>query len=575
VEAGAFFAELKRRRVIRALVGYGIASFAVLQIVEPLMHGFHWPDAILSYVVVALAAGFPIVVALAWIFDVESAGIKRTVPVRPMRARTAIVLTAIGVAAAVPGLVWYLAIRRPPPSSPNASIAVLPFVNLSPDKEQEYFSDGISEEIINALAHVEGLRVAGRTSSFSFKGKNEDLRAIGEKLNVATVLDGSVRREGTRVRISAQLVNAADGYHLWSEQFDRDLTGIFLLQDEISRSVVEALKVRLLGGKAVDVSDHRTANLDVYLDYMSGMQSFNRNSEDGFRRAVDAYERAIARDPSYAPAWAALASAVFALGDAFGDSPAAVSEAHRRATEAAQRAVTLGPDLAEAWDSRALVRWQVAFDWAGAQADLKRALSLKPGDPVIRKDYADVLATLGRLREAIAEAQKAAAIDPLSGRLWNALGRYYNATGQTDLARSALNRALEITPDSFSSPYHLATSYLLDRQPRAALGAIAGYRNEGNRLIATAMAEHDLGHPQESKRVMDTAVSKYGHVLAFQIAEGYAWLGMHDAAFAWLARAHAQHDGGITLVKFSPLLRSLRDDPRYAALLRTLNLQQD
>ena len=574
MEAGAFLAELKRRRVIRALVGYGIASFAVLQIIEPLMHGLHWPEATLSYVVVALAAGFPIVVALAWIFDVRGGSIHQTLPAGPMRARTAIVLAAIGLAAAVPVLVWYFVIT-PPATSPGKSIAVLPFVNLSPDNEQEYFSDGISEEIINALAHVEGLRVAGRTSSFSFKGRNEDLRAIGERLNVATILEGSVRREGTRVRISAQLVNAADGYHLWSEQFDRDLTGIFALQDEISRSVVEALKVRLVGGKTVDASDHRTANLDVYLDYMSGMQLFSRNSEEGFRGAVKAYERAIARDPSYAPAWAALADAVFSLADAFGDSPAAVSEGHRRATEAAERAVKLGPDLAEAWASRAVLRWQLAYDWAGAQADLKRALSLKPGDAVIRKDYAEVLASLGRLREAIAEAEKAAAIDPLSARLWNALGRYYNFTGQTDLARSALNRALEIAPESFSSPYFLATSYLLDRQPKAALAAIAGYRIEGFRLLATAMAEHDLGHPQESKRAMETVASKYGHLGAFQIAEGYAWLGMRDAAFAWLTRAHAQHDGGLTGVKCSPLLRSLRDDPRYAALLRKLNLPQD
>ena len=213
--APPLIAELQRRRVFRALVGYGIAAFAVLQIIEPLMHGLHWPDAVLSYVVVALAAGFPIVVSLAWIFDVNAGRIERTPPAEGFRRRwVAPLLIGIGLLTAAPGLYYYLVVRAPrtPAVSPQASIAVLPLVNLSRDPDQEYFADGLAEELLDLLAKVPGLHVAARTSAFSFKGKNDDARTIAEKLNVATLLEGSVRKSGDQVRITTQLINAEDGY---------------------------------------------------------------------------------------------------------------------------------------------------------------------------------------------------------------------------------------------------------------------------------------------------------------------------------------------------------------------------
>ena len=243
--------ELKRRRVFRAMVGYGIAAFAVLQIVEPVMHGLHWPDAVLSYVVVALAAGFPIVVTLAWIFDVQGGRLERTEGGRP-GIRRLLLLAGIGVLAAAPGLIWYFGFRgrsQTPPASP--SIVVLPFANLSGDKENDYFSDGMTEEIINALANVEGVHVVARTSAFSFKGKNLDVRKIGAELNVATVLEGSVRREGNQLRVFAQLIGVADGYHLWSKSYDRELKGVFSVEDELARAIVLALKPKLMRDRAL------------------------------------------------------------------------------------------------------------------------------------------------------------------------------------------------------------------------------------------------------------------------------------------------------------------------------------
>jgi len=315
-------AELKRRRGFRALVGYGIASFAVLQIIEPVMHGLHWPEAVLSYVVVALGLGFPLVVALAWVFDVKAGRLERTAPASGLRgARLAAVITGIGVLAAAPGLAWYLFLRpgvRSPPSDearrakldavPPASdiravpsIAVLPLVNLSRDPDQEYFADGLAEELLNLLAKVPGLHVAGRTSSFSFKGKSEDLRAIGQKLNVKTVLEGSVQRAGDRLRITTQLINTADGYHVWSETYDRRLTDVFAVQDEIARSVVAALKVQLLPEKTAALERPAT-NPDAYAQVLLGRHLIVRGSLQGYQLALAAFRKAVELDPKYAPA---------------------------------------------------------------------------------------------------------------------------------------------------------------------------------------------------------------------------------------------------------------------------------
>ena len=316
--AESFIAEFKRRRVFRALVGYGIASFAVLQIIEPVMHGLHWPDEVLSYLVVALALGFPLVVGLAWIFDVNAGRIERTEPSNMRGARLALLLAGIGLVAAAPGLVWFFVLRRPPSpirsaQDPTPSIAVLPLVNLSSDKEQEYFSDGLSEELLNLLARVPGLRVAARTSAFAFKGKNEDVSEIAQKLRVATILEGSVRKAGDQIRITTQLINASDGYHLWSETYDRKLTDVFAVQDEIAQSVVAALKLRLL--QPPTSKERRTVEPEAFNQYLLAKQFYHRNNIDDYRRAQQIFQKAVALDPAYAPAWAGLALATFWVAD--------------------------------------------------------------------------------------------------------------------------------------------------------------------------------------------------------------------------------------------------------------------
>ena len=457
------FTELKRRRVFRALVGYGIAAFAVLQIIEPIMHGLHWPDAVLSYVVAALAVGFPVVVSLAWIFDVNAGRIERTGPSASpggLRGlRLVLVLVGIGVLAAAPGTVWYFLIRgiaRPTTGSgpaterPMPSIAVLPFVNLSPDKEQEYFSDGIAEEILNALAQVEGLKVAGRTSSFYFKGKNEDLASMAAKLHVATLLEGSVRKSGDRVRITAQLINAADGYHLWSKQYDRDLGDIFKVQGELATAVVEALRVKLLPGTTLSSKVRPTQNPEAYRLFLLGRSLDILGSEESLRRSVAALEKAVALEPSYAPAWEWLSTA---RANILLEAPRAEFQPRARdVLDAAERAIVVDPDYAGGYAIRGWIRANLFWDWAGGQSDVERALTLSSRNEEALNNYATVVQKLGRLKEAIATQQKVVEIEPLASIAWGNLGGYLMEDGQLGPAREACGRSREISPDYAPGP---------------------------------------------------------------------------------------------------------------------------
>src|SRR6267378_6255737 len=384
------FAELGRRRVFRALVGYGVAAFAVLQVIEPIMHGLHWPDAVLSYVVVALALGFPIVVTLAWIFDVRGGRVERTLPApsaSPLKgARLALLLVGIGLLAATPGVVWYFVVRgigKPAASQPAPSIAVLPFVNLSSDKENEYFSDGMTEEIINALANVEGLRVVARTSAFSFKGKNLNVRQIGEGLNVATVLEGSVHRQGNQLRIVAQLVGAADGYHLWSKSYDRELKSVFALEDEIARSIAQALRHKLLRGGVKPSTTSQEAH-DLYL---KGRYFWEKRNSEALHQAVSYYQQAIDKDPAYALAYVGLADVTVARVDYEGASPAEVLPVAKRA---ALRALEIDPGLAEAHASLGLISLY-DFDWQTALKEFRAAIELKPDYATAHKFYGQAL----------------------------------------------------------------------------------------------------------------------------------------------------------------------------------------
>ena len=498
--------------------------------------------------------------------------------------RIALALAAIALVAA--GGAYLVATRRPatetagPATAATAlpSVAVLPFADLSPGKDQEYFADGVAEEILNALSHVEGLRVTGRTSSFSFKGKSVQIQEIGRQLNVGAVLEGSVRREGDQVRITAQLVNAADGYHVWSESYSRQISGIFEVQDDVSRAVVEALKVKLVPGKGPGGSEGRTANPESYNYYLMGLHHGAQRSFEGAQRSRAAFEKALALDPGNAQAQAALAGAIFGLYafNAGTTTTAAEDEDIRRqAMAAAEKAVAMAPSLAEAYRVRGYLRLSV-FDWAGGRADLERALALAPNDPGALSNYALLMGVFGKLADGIVLAKRAVELDPLAGG-WGTLGHLYMGNGQFSLAGSAVDRALEIIPGNPFVRGLRVEIHLLQGQPEAALASARRIADPSDvyRLQGVARAEHDLGHVAESDRVLEELISRWGYGAQYQIAQVYAWRGDADRAFEWLERAWRERDPGICYVKYDPILRKIRGDPRYPALLKKMNLPVD
>ncbi|MDQ2979283.1 MAG: protein kinase, partial [Acidobacteriota bacterium] len=488
----------------------------------------------------------------------------KRIPLIPVAAGVAVLLAAAAVA-------FFRGRPAAPPTTASLSIAVLPFTNLSGDKEQEYFSDGLSEELMGLLTKVKELHVAGRTSSFAFKGKTEDLASIGQKLHVATVLEGSVRRSGDQLRVSTQLVNVADGYQIWAEKYDRKMTEVFAVQDEIAGAVVAALKVKLLPQERRVGSQRRTSNPEAYNQYLLGRQFATRANPEGDRLAVAAYQRAIKLDPNYAAAYAALAGAEYWLAESAGGTAEAVATEKEQAMAAAEKAIALDPDLADGYLGRGLVRYGITWDWIGAQTDIERALSLDPGDSRIQIVYSYILSSLGRLPEAIVTAKKAIELDPLSARGGSNLGRYLNALGQLPQARQALTGALEINPEDEYVHFNLGTTLLLEGQPKAAL---AEFRRAGDArgLAGVAMAEHDLGHTQESQKALDELIARHAQDSALHIAQVYAWRGDRDKAFEWLDRAYAQRDAGLAELKCDPLIVKLYSDPRYAAILKKMNL---
>jgi serine/threonine protein kinase/tetratricopeptide (TPR) repeat protein len=485
---------------------------------------------------------------------------------------------ALGAAVVVLIAVAFLGVHflhRGSPTAPQAvvpSIAVLPFTNLSGDKEQEYFSDGLSEELMGLLTKVKQLHVAGRTSSFAFKGKDTKLAEIGRELNVATVLEGSVRRSGDRLRVSTQLVSVADGYQLWAETYDRTLSDVFAVQDDIAGAVVAALKVTLLPQERPPTSQHRTANSEAYNEYLLGNRLRSAGTEEAHRRSIEAYERATALDPEYAAAYAGLALAQLRLAGFLGAKE--VEVLHQKALAMIGKALSLEPALPDAYVARGYLRWMsLPLDCDGARADFERAIALDPGSVNAHVGFGQFLTLVGRVVEATVELRRATTLDPLSAVAWCYLGNCLLFRGDLPGTRQALTRAVEISPEDVVSNYLLGLVPLLEHNPQGALSVLDRYHPaEWVRLMCVAMAEHDLGHTKSSQQALDELIAKYAWNSAYQVAQVYAWRGNRTKAFEWLDRAYTQHDLGLPRCKIDPFLAKLRSDPRYEALLRRMHL---
>jgi TolB-like protein len=567
--------------VIRAMIGWGIFAFAVLQIYEPVMHGLRLPEWTLSVVVLTLAAGFPATMVLAWIFDLGPGGIARTAPSLDdtpslaRRFRVGLLLVGLGVVVAVPGLAWYAWQTRNQPAAEvkntlaaGPSIAVLPFADLSPNHDQDYFSDGVAEEILTALSNVPGLRVPGRASSFYFKGKNAEPSEIARKLGVANLLEGSVRRSGNKLRISAEVVKASDGERLWSQTFDRELTDVFALQDEIARAVVAALSPRLLAGVAPPKKSAAPTNPEAYQLFLLGRSLSVQGTTESTLRSISVLEHAVQLDPGLAVAWVWMAVsngnlAIRARGEE-------VQRLAKRARSEGDQAIALDPDGSEAYAQRAWIRMILDWDWAGAQADLDRAAAHQPVSPLTLNSQAILFQKLGRFQEAAAIELKVAESDPLNAIVASNVGTFLMNAGRLDEARDMMKRSLEISP---GNPLAEEDVPVLDLVSGSTAAALEGFRKLAgpSRLAGVAAASHTLGREEESRAALAELERDHADE-PFLIAGVRAWRGDKDGAFEWLERAYRQHDLRMRNVKVHYLLRSVRGDPRYAELLRKMKL---
>jgi len=391
---------------------------------------------------------------------------------------------------------------------------------------------------------------------------------------VATLLEGSVRKSGNRVRITAQLINARDGYHLWSNQYDRDLTDIFKVQGEVASAVVEAFKVKLLPGTAVSTKIHPARDPEAYRLFLLGRSLVVLGTKESTHRGAAALEKAVELEPSYAPAWEWLA--IGRGNSALGHSPWDQAQMlARQALQAADRAVALDAEYPGGWAARGWIRANLFWDWAAAQSDLERALALSSRSGIALNMYATFLQKQGRLKEAIAAVRKFVETDPLNAVVWTNLSGFLIPDGQFDAAREADRRALEISPDNPQALQDLVRMDLLTGRAAHALEATEKLPLDNDRLMNVAIAQHELGHARESQQALEALAAKSEGDVAYRLAAVHAWRGERDAAFEWLERAYARHDLQLRFLKVDAFLRNLRGDPRYTALLKKMNLPLD
>jgi adenylate cyclase len=590
VKLDSFFAELKRRNVVRMAGLYLVGAWLLTQVASTVLPMFGAPEWLPRSIVILLAIGFIPALVFSWVFEATPEGLKRDEDVPPGQSiapQTARRMDRLIIAVLALALAYFafdkfvLGPRRagvPIESSSSAnsqSIAVLPFVNMSSDKEQEYFSDGLSEELLNQLAQIPQLRVIARTSSFSFKGKDLDVSTIAKALNVANVLEGSVRRSAHTLRVTAQLIRASDSSHLWSQTYDRDGTDIFKVQDEIAADVVAALKVKLLPTQELPKAP-RTNNPEAYQQYLQGRYYLNRFSIADLEKARVFLERAAELDPKFPLAWAAL-SQVWNLQTGWSDklTRAEFDAGVVRAKEAADRALKLDPDLPEALTARFAIQFYFDFDWKGGAQTIKRAQALAPSDPLVLISAAQVAAIFGDYAGAVDLARRAVALDPVNAQVRVYLGSALLQARKPAEARTEYKRVAELNP---STPWAYAgggMADLFERKNAEALVAAEHETTEFARLVVSAVALWNLGRKEESDAALATLIKDDADVGAFQIAEVYSGRGDKDNAFLWLDRARRQRDPGIAYYPNDPLLDSLRADPRWATFRRSIGLAED
>ena len=572
-EQNSVWNRLRRRKVVQWSLAYAAGAWGLLQGLQFVVDAFEWPNRVLKLGTVAALVGLPLVVAIAWFRGERGAQ-------RVTRTELAVVTLLFLLGG---GLFWYyqrtagaphaqVDVRATAPSvaTPSAlpndrSIAVLPFVNMSADPEQEYFADGISEELLNLLAQVPELRVIARTSSFAFKGKDAGIAEIAQKLNVAHVLEGSVRRSGDTLRITAQLIRTSDSSHLWSETYDRRMTDVFEVQDEIAAAVVAQLKVKLLGASPTS----RVTDLQAYEKFLLARQLGQQWTADGLATSSALLREVVAKDPGHVEAWRLLARDSMNMGYV-GLRPNAV--AFDEARQYIDKALAIDPNYGRGHDGLALVALNADRDLAAAAREWRLALKLDPGNAIIISNSAGLLDALGRHDQAIAVARYGVSRDPLNPLSHGQLGWSYYFAGRLDESAEAFRNALKLSTGHMEARFGISRTRLLAGDGQGALDEAEQETSEMFRLWGRALAYQSLGKQAASDAVLEELIRKYEKDLPFAVASVYARRGDSDQAFAWLAKAVTYSDAWLVWVSVEPLLAGIHDDSRWLPFLRELGM---
>ena len=500
--------------------------------------------------------------------DVPKIGVAANTP-RPWRT-SVVVASSIFILGLAAYLSWRHFRSTALPETHKIMLAVLPFENLTGDPNKEYLADGLTEEMISQLGRLnpEQLGVIARTSVMGYKHKDERLDQIGRDLSVQYVVENSLRESGNHVRLTTQLIQVRDQTHLWSQDYDYAAKDIFIIEDDVARAVARQIQLRFTSPEQAELARTYPANREAFDAYLQGYHFFQGNTDKDADMAAKYFERATQIDPSYALAWAWL-SRVRNWQANSGLIPA--EEGHRLARGAVERALALSPNLAEAYAQMARIKRYDDFDWVGADASIQRAIALEPGNPEYLSEAALSAAMFGHHPdEALALARRAVELDPLNPSNWSALGQIEYFDGQLAGADADVKKSLELSPDAFPGPGLLSKIYVLQGRPQDALPEIERVHRGFARAFLYPIAYHALGREKESESALRELIAKYSKQAAFQVAEVYAFRNQPDKAFEWLDRAYAQQDSGLIGTKADPLLKSLHNDPRYAALLKKL-----
>lgn len=598
----SFFNELRRRNVFKIAAAYTIAGWLIMQAGDVLGPALHLPDWVSSLLAFFLLLGFPIALVLAWAFELTPDGFRKEKEAdqeQPINREAGLRLNRMIIIVLALALVYFMfdkivldpkrdaelvkgnqsaaeqtsnktepdVLPDQPEQPDKNSIAVLPFLNMSSDPEQEYFSDGITEEVLNLLVKIPELKVTSRSSVFSFKGQNPDIPTVAKKLGVAHILEGSVRKAGNRVRVTAQLIEAGKDVHLWSETYERQLDDIFLIQDEIAREVVKALQIQLLGEAPIAVA----TNVEAYQLYLRGKHLATLATRKSYEAATTTFRQAIALDANFAPPFVGLANVLRYQGQR---GFIELSKAMEAARQAVSRALELDNELAEAWVTLATIQLYYDWNWVGAKETIDTALQYGPQNAYVLRQATWVYLTLGEMQQALEFARLAVELDPLDYNTLANYGTTYWALVQPKDEGQVYRQILELYPNSVSVKSWLASALAVQGRPEEGMQYLDFDSENVWQLTMSSIVLHELGRHKEEQLIRQRMIDENNHIWAFRIALSYAWHGDVDQAFKWLNTAYEQKDGFIVQLVFNPWLRPLHDDPRWQEMIERMGLQK-